>query len=164
MCSKLTPRAPIPDSRIAQFMQPCAQIDRALFRFFLSSQGTSLPFQKLIVSVMNWMWQYKPGYWEIKGLFLLLIYLEHLLLKCSAPPPPSLFFQEREWETCIKRGIKDPTRQFRGQKIPPHSFLFNPFSSYRCSPVLIQKTVIVLLGSHSIVSTLHTTRSRASGE
>ena len=68
---------------------------------------------------MNWLWQYKPGYWEIKGFFLLLIYLEHLLLKRSAPPPPSLFFQEREWETCIKRGIKDPTRQFRGQKSPP---------------------------------------------
>ena len=25
MCSELTPRAPIPDSRIAQFMQPCVQ-------------------------------------------------------------------------------------------------------------------------------------------
>ena len=25
MCSELTPRAPIPDSRIAQFMQPCLE-------------------------------------------------------------------------------------------------------------------------------------------
>ena len=27
MCSKLTPRAPIPDSRIAQFMQPCTHTE-----------------------------------------------------------------------------------------------------------------------------------------
>ena len=33
MCSKLTPRAPIPDSRIAQFMQPC----------YISSQTISIP-------------------------------------------------------------------------------------------------------------------------
>ena len=31
MCSELTPRAPIPDSRIAQFMQPCLTLDQNSF-------------------------------------------------------------------------------------------------------------------------------------
>ena len=30
MCSELTPRAPILDSRIAQFMQPCRQVNCSL--------------------------------------------------------------------------------------------------------------------------------------
>ena len=35
MCSELTPRAPIPDSRIAQFMQPCLYIYLGLHLFHL---------------------------------------------------------------------------------------------------------------------------------
>ena len=39
MCSELTPRAPIPDSRIAQFMQPCLT-DEEVLEYFVHVVGS----------------------------------------------------------------------------------------------------------------------------
>ena len=42
MCSELTPRAPIPDTRIPQFMQPCT--------VFVNATNTSINIETAVLS------------------------------------------------------------------------------------------------------------------
>ena len=48
-CSKLTPRAPIPDGRMEQIMQPCLQAIQLIFvgNIKVSSRSTNPPQQEL---------------------------------------------------------------------------------------------------------------------
>ena len=47
MCSELTPRAPIPDTRIPQLMQPCVYFDLCLKVVLLKAQPDSLHIKLL---------------------------------------------------------------------------------------------------------------------
>ena len=72
MCSKLTPRARIPDTRIPQFMQPCLWIYTSLiFSLFHSKYHFSTLFQVFLIMSFTFPWFFQLKFqidclWHLK--------------------------------------------------------------------------------------------------